>query len=239
MESIALDPDYVNTIIQNIGTGPKLSTRRLVKAYLAGKVRAHSSLRDARKRSFGVREEHRISLELWGQVLPVLIQREQEDALSSTSAVMEQPFFIIPSNTYFGVVYGQMNKFCLGFEYVLSRTNSEFTMWEETQAAILFLRSLQRSFSTSIVQQEPVLWKDRWEWQVGPDKPSTTHQGLNVGTLSGRTGFGWFSPLFDWSCWRLKYEYVPLVLQENPRLLRHYQAKRASLRDKHTLFIRL
>jgi hypothetical protein len=239
LESIALDPDYVKTIIQNIGTGPKLSTRRLVKAYLAGKLRAHSSLRDARKRSFGVREEHRISLELWGQVLPVLIQREQEDAPSSTSAVMEQPFFIIPSNTYFGVVYGQMNKFCLGFEYVLSRTSSEFTLWEETQAASLFLRSLQRSFSTSIVQQEPALWKDRWERQVGPDKPSTTHQGLNIGTLSGRTGFGWFSPLFDWSCWRLKDQYVPLVLQENPRLLRHYQAKRASLRDKHSLFVRL
>ncbi|KFY29476.1 hypothetical protein V491_00012 [Pseudogymnoascus sp. VKM F-3775] len=75
-------------------------------------------------------------------------------------------------------------------------------MWEETQAATLFLRSLQRSFSTSIVQQEPALWKDKWERQVGPDKSSTTHQGLNVGTLSGRTGFGWFSSLFDWSCWR-------------------------------------
>jgi hypothetical protein len=96
LESIALDPDYVKMIIHNIGTGPKLSTQRLVKAYLAGKVRAHSSLRDARKRSFGAREEHRVSLELWGQVLPVLMQREQEDAPGSTSDVVEQPFFHHP-----------------------------------------------------------------------------------------------------------------------------------------------
>lgn len=161
--------------MHNGGSGPRRSTRRLVKAYLAEKVRVGSSLRDARKRSFGVREEHRVSLELWGQVLPVLVQREQEIEPDDTSPVVEQPFFIIPSNGYFGVVYGQMNKFCLGFEYVLSRTNSEYTTWEETQAAVLFLRSLQRSFSTSIVQQEPALCKDRWKRQVGADRPPTTH----------------------------------------------------------------
>jgi hypothetical protein len=239
LESLAFDPEYVKAIIHNSGSGRNLSTRRLVKAYLAGKVRAHSSLQDARKRSFGAREEHRVSLELWDQVLPELIRREQENTLGTASTVAEQPFFVVPSNAYFGVVYGQMNKFCLGFEYALSRVNSEYTTWEDTQAAILFLRSLQRSFSTSIVQQEPVLWKDRWKRQIGTDKPPTTHQGLNIGALSGRTGFGWFSPLFDWSSWRLKDQYVPVVLQEHPRLLQHYQAKRASLLDKHTIFIRL
>ncbi|KAH6668541.1 hypothetical protein B0J14DRAFT_675373 [Halenospora varia] len=190
--------------IQNTGGGPKVSTRRLAKAYLASKVRACHSLKDARKRSFGVREEHRVSLELWSQVLPVLIQREQDDVLGSPSGVAEQPYFIIPSNTYFGVVYGQMNKFCLGFEYVLSQVNPQYTKWEQTQAAIIFLRSLQRSFSTSMVQQEPILWKDQWRRQIAPDTPATTHQGLNIGALSARTGFGWFSPLFDWSRWTLK-----------------------------------
>lgn len=197
LESLAFDPDYMKATTQNGGNGKTLSTRRLTKAYLAGKVRAYSSLQDARGRSFGVREEHRVSLELWGQVLPVLIQREREQTLGGVPAVAEQPFFIIPSNAYFGVLYGQMNKFCLGFEYVLSRANAEYTVWEDTQAAIIFLRSLQRSFSTLIVQQEPVLWKERWRWQISPEKLPTTHQGLNIGGLSGRTGFGWFSSLFD------------------------------------------
>lgn len=177
LETLAFDPDFVKATTQNGGNSRALSTRRLTKAYLAGKARAHSSLQYARGRSFGVREEHRVSLELWGQVLSVLIRREREQTPCVVSAVAEQPFYIIPSNANFGVLYGQMNKFCLGFEYVLSRANAEYTTWEDRQAAIIFLRSLQRSFSTSIVQQEPVLWKDRWRRQMGPDRPPTTHQG--------------------------------------------------------------
>jgi hypothetical protein len=71
-------------------------------------------------------------------------------------------------------------------------------------------------------------------------RQATDHSSrLNIGGLSGRTGFGWFSPLFDWGSWRLQDQYVPLVLQEHPRLLQHYQVHRASLRDKHTIFMRL
>lgn len=235
LESLAFDPDYLKAIIRNSGSSPSLSIPRLAKAYLAGKFRAHSSLRDARKRSFGVREEHRVSLELWDQVLPILIQREQENTLSRTAAVIERRFFIVPSDAYFGAVYGQMNKFCLGFEYILWRVSPTHTTWEETQAAILFLRSLQRSFSSSMVQ----LWKDRWTRQIGPDRPPSVHQGLNIGGLSGRTGFGWFSPLFDWNRWTLKDQYISLVLQEHPRLLQHYQVKYASLRETHGIFIKL
>lgn len=240
VESLALDPNFVKATTRNSGSPKPLSARRLTRAYLAGKVRAHSSLQEARIRSFAAREDHRLSLDLWSQVFPVLIQQEQEETMfSDVPAELEEPFFMIPSSAYFGVLYGQMNKFCLGFEYMLSRVDDEYTAWEDTQAAIIFFRSLQRSFSTSIVQQEPALWKDRWRRQIGPDKPPTTHQGLNIGALSARTGFGWFSPLFDWGSWRLKDPYVPLVLQENPRLLRHYQVHRVSLRDKHSIFMRL
>jgi hypothetical protein len=113
LESLAFDPEYVKAIIHNSGSGQTLSTRRLVKAYLAGKVRAHSTLQDARKRSFGVREEHRVSLELWDHVLPELIRREQENTLESSPAVVERPFFVVPSNAYFGVIYGQMTTVAL------------------------------------------------------------------------------------------------------------------------------
>jgi hypothetical protein len=31
----------------------------------------------------------------------------------------ERPYYIVPSKTFFGFIQGQINKFCLGFEYTL------------------------------------------------------------------------------------------------------------------------
>jgi hypothetical protein len=39
--------------------------------------------------------------------------------------------------------------------------------------------------------------------------------GLDFGALSARTGFDWFSPLFDWDSWRHK----DLWLSANPTVV--------------------
>ena len=60
LEEIALDPQ-IGQGIQNAIGGRRRKARVIEQAYLASKRRTRESIQDSLKKSFGVREEHRIS----------------------------------------------------------------------------------------------------------------------------------------------------------------------------------
>jgi hypothetical protein len=73
LENLALDPGYIRSLQQQ-GGGITFSKAVCTLAYLHSKKRAHANLTDNQWRSYGIREEHRVSLcmmeeiaELWHQ----------------------------------------------------------------------------------------------------------------------------------------------------------------------------
>ena len=57
MEELALDP-YIRNATRNILGGGRRDTKTVEVGYLASKQRTHYALRDARRKSYGIREEH-------------------------------------------------------------------------------------------------------------------------------------------------------------------------------------
>jgi hypothetical protein len=225
LEMLALDPDYISSLVTRSGGGTVGSLKSLVTSYLRSKDRAHQNLVNASNISSGIREEHRISGELWEGVMNELTR----GAPGQVSA--ELPYYTIPSETLYGFLRGQVNKFCLGFELILSQMASNYTRWEETQVATIFLRALRYSFSTSPVQQERLLWDNEWHSR------GQLHYGFNMGHLSQRTGLGWFDSRLDWTRWRLKVLFADHMLLENPRILRHYSQRWGTLRGERDIYL--
>lgn len=73
VENLALDPGYVRSLRQE-GGGITFSKGVCEFAYLGSKKRAHSNLLDNRWKSYGVREEHRISLSMMEEVYQQWVQ---------------------------------------------------------------------------------------------------------------------------------------------------------------------
>ncbi|KAF2628000.1 hypothetical protein BU25DRAFT_299317, partial [Macroventuria anomochaeta] len=67
VENLALDPGYIRSLQQE-GGGITFSQAVCEKAYLHMKQRAHVNLRDNLQRSYGIREEHRISLTMMEEI---------------------------------------------------------------------------------------------------------------------------------------------------------------------------
>ena len=60
MEELALDP-HIRNATRNILGGGRRDAKTVEVGYLASKQRTHHALRDARRKSYGIREEHRVT----------------------------------------------------------------------------------------------------------------------------------------------------------------------------------
>src|SRR5947209_4824012 len=115
LENLALDPGYVRGLQQG-GKASSFSPGVCKLSYQRSKRRAHIKIRDGYCHSYGIREEHRISLslfyavvELWGTIRP------------STPA-RALPYFVIPTEVIMDFLQASLNRHCLLFEYILMNT---------------------------------------------------------------------------------------------------------------------
>lgn len=164
LENLALDPAYVRSLQQE-GSGVTFSKGVCEFAYLHGKRRAYANLIDNQWKSYGVREEHRISLTLLGEIYQQWRQWDlYDDDSSFTTTIL--PYYIVPTQDLLGFLYAQVNKFCFLFEHLLASTTRTYSL-PETILMVTALRGLRFSYSSSLLARELLLYKDRWETPRG------------------------------------------------------------------------
>src|ERR1700751_1927439 len=69
-ENIALDPAYVRTL-HKAGGAVAFTQKAGISSFLHQKKRAQINLRDNAKKSYGIREEHRISIQLLDEICKI------------------------------------------------------------------------------------------------------------------------------------------------------------------------
>jgi hypothetical protein len=78
LEKMVLDPQILQGAHQ-VGGGHRRSVEVIEHAYCTNKRRAHYALQDWRQKSFGLREEHRVSWSLLQGLLARLCLKSHED----------------------------------------------------------------------------------------------------------------------------------------------------------------
>ncbi|HEV2644800.1 MAG TPA: hypothetical protein VGU46_00395 [Acidobacteriaceae bacterium] len=233
LENIALDPAYVRSL-NRAGGSAAFSQQAGLLSYLASKNRAHVSLEGSQHKSYGVREEHRISLALLDEICIVWPQWQSQSRPLPLPPPL--PYYIITSPDMFRFLRAQINKYCLLFEHVLAGTNKTHSL-PEFVMMVLALRALRFSYGSSILSREGLLYKD--QWQRLRRGTQVTLEGIGMAKGIRDHGIGWFLPKINWQTFRVVPPHVDHFLAGNILLHQQYQQRWRAVRDLRDVYIRL
>mgnify|MGYP001586294228 CR=1 FL=1 len=117
LKTIALDPAYVQSLYK-VGRAAAFSQKACLTSYLYSKTRAHVNLADYRSKSYGMQEEHWLSLYMVEEIL--CLWQTWEKAPVPVPVLAPLPYYVIPIADMFAFIRAQLNKYCLLFEHVLA-----------------------------------------------------------------------------------------------------------------------
>lgn len=170
--------------------------KKVKAVYMASKLRVFQALKNAPFRSYGTREEHRISISLLHQIG----QRLEQRGLSNQSPQLQHiPFIAIPTHLLIDYLKSNIIKYCFGFEYSLVRSGSNSISPEDSQMAIMFLYLLRACYTAFPIKRISGLW---YSERLRPFN-NQNHYGLGLKHTLQRYGHGFFTPdLIQWSMWQ-------------------------------------
>lgn len=138
LRQLALD-SQLRIGAQNI-CGKSTSGRSITeRTYIASKRRCHYGLMDSKQRSFGVREEYRISWALFQNVLSLLRSMPAEHRCIRLPGPLPY-LWSVRCPVFVDFVWHNINKFTTGFELFKARCVPGMTTWEQTKVMDMFLR---------------------------------------------------------------------------------------------------
>jgi hypothetical protein len=202
MEEMTLDPEIRRGAYQAAGRN-RSSTRIVENAYLASKHRTADALAASRQKSFGIREEHRISWELFLTLRDRLLQEDREELEIELS---DCPSYAWPVKTtvYMDFLWRSADKFATGFEVVRAQCRKELVTWEQTKIMAMFLRCLRFVFGGHLLSRESAIWWSRRERHIGEPPRLRVWYGLGFANTLPRHGYCWIEPRIDWD--RLQFQ---------------------------------
>jgi hypothetical protein len=146
------------------------------------------------------------------------------------------PYYTVPTQELLGFLYAQINKHCFLFEHTLAQAARTYSL-PETIVMVVALRALRFCYGSNLLQQESLLYKNRWEQTRG--RTIAIKEGFGMRETMKRCGLGWFLPKFNWATWRLAPPHGDNILVGN--LLMHTEYRRRwravkDIRDVHVRF---
>lgn len=235
LENLALDPEYVKSLKRE-GSATSFSTAICMDSYLHSKERAHISFTKNRRRSYGCREEHRITMSVMDKICQHWCLWEQDSNLAP-SRDRPLPYYIVPSSDLFDFLHSQVNKYCFLFEHILAHATKTRSL-SETAIMIVALRALRVCYGSTLTSLQPVLFKDRWEQKKGAVNP-TLREGLGMEETMKRCGIAWFLPKINWAVARFMPLHQANLVQSSMLLHQQYKRRWRAVRDLRSAFVRL
>jgi hypothetical protein len=237
MEELALDPQ-IRQGARHIAGGRGSDIKVLEAAYCASKNRTQQGLSLSQKKSFGIREEHRISWLLFEGLIDRL--RWEVDSGNDLAVVLDDcPSYAwaVKTDTYLQFLWRSVDKFATGFEVVRARCSPDLVTWEQTKMMAMFLRCLRSVLASHQPNREGALWWSRRERSLGVEEREEGVAGLRVWYGLGfcntlpRYGYCWLEPRIDWARLVFKSDVTDNVLFGNGILRKQYLRHGGRVRD--------
>jgi hypothetical protein len=238
IESLGVDR-HIFKAFQSTARSQNHHIGAIEQAYLNSKARVHAGLEGSMQKSFGTREEHRMSLTLLRQ----LIDSWKATGVYDKSVELQQqaPFYIIPTFHMMHFLRFNINKFAWAFEHTLATCQPDYISWEKTKLMVLFLRYLRLSIGCQNLPAESAVWLDRKtvEWQVDDRKENIVKEGMGASKTIVADGYCWMLPKIDWVNWVFDEAHSKNMAVGNPKMLKAYRKRAEEVGDLQELWIRL
>ena len=219
---------FANTNIEGLSLDPSLrlawaktahaktSVKSLKGSYKANGERVHVALTDARKKSFGLRQEHRVRLDFAKRLADRASWLEDQPGHRLQGDPLERAA-VIQAETFMRFQRLHVNKFCAAFEAALAHCQNDFIGFEETRAMVALLRCVRYSVSAQALSRDGGLW---WDSRTLPNR---CRQGLGLGQTISQHGYGWLLPKLDVTHWRFHEHVRDQMVFGNPAMGEAYR----------------
>lgn len=184
----------VAKMIEKQGRAVLVSDPRLRKSYQASKKRLFTSLAEGSMLSYGVREEHRISLAFFDRVRISLEATGNWDVPLTLTADNLQHIWHLSTTDYLGYLGHNANKFMAAFEWILTLGKKNRVSYEHCKVMTMLLQALPFAFDSGPIIRQSELWKEQFQRRKGG--PYVLGMGLER-TLPDY-GYMWFLPRINW-----------------------------------------
>ncbi|KAH7111566.1 hypothetical protein EDB81DRAFT_894279 [Dactylonectria macrodidyma] len=239
IETLALDKKLRKTW-ELVGGGLSHQPAAFIKAYLYTKLRCHYALLGSMQKSFGIREEHRISKELFYAIDSQMRSQELYDKRLVIPTDDSSPYYSFTTDTLLRWVRWNINKFCVGFEMVYSFQDPHFVTWEHTRIMLMFLRCLQFSYAGGLIQKVGGCWRDiRQQPDASQPNGLRRYEGLGFKRTMEMYGYAWFLDKIDWNTLTFRQPHAAYMMFNNPSMQTVYRARYHQVRDVRIDFIRV
>jgi hypothetical protein len=225
MEELALDPSIRETARRIEGGGTRRDAQVVLAAYLASKRRIYKALQDTRRKSYGLREEHRITWTLFLGLIDHLRENSAEEQQDEISCLDQVPSYAwtIPTTIYNDFLRRSVNKFAAGFEIIHAKVDPRLVTWSETQMMAMFLRCLRFVLGAHQLSREAALWWSRREYATEDvNTLDRVYFGLGFSNTLSEYKYCWLEPVVDWTNLTFKAEFRENMLFGNSVLQRRY-----------------
>jgi len=194
LDYLSLCPEIFK-LWQSSGSGGErfqVDREKLEKAYTHSRDRVLLALKAAmqQRRSFGIRQEHRLSFQLFQS----LKDRELEISFSQLPSC----YYMQNSEEIFHFLYGNFLRFGLALEFTTTKLKA--TSFEQSQDLSrifrMFLQLQRGSFTNTLLQAQGDLWRS--QIRTGPNLVP----GLGLKDSLAKYNFCWITPsTLDWNHW--------------------------------------
>jgi hypothetical protein len=220
LEALAVDP-YLTKATQMVGGGRGIDLGKVEQSYLRSRDRTLAAIRTNAGKSYGVREEHRVNLELLQAIAAILeTPLVQVGAAKPLTPGIGNPFFFLPTEDVFQFLEYNFLRFIIPFETIARSTaRQQHVPWEKTKLMVILLRCLPSAFGSALLRDKSALWKSK------VTDASTGSQKFGLGMEETLEKFGF--------CWlqrgRIDWRFGPTITEKfifNDRdLLKSYKAR--------------
>lgn len=232
LDTLALDPGMVRSW-QHVGGAISHSPLMVLRAYLHTKIRCYAALEGCRFRSYGTREEYRVT----GAVFQAMDAIWRAQGAADVPLVMpdtSQAFFVYPTSVMMDWWPWNINKLCLGVEVTYSIQPRNFVHWEHSRVMMMFFRCLSCTYGGqgAHLRRSVGLWTDRRTRRPrdGSDDSDGSdtervQEGMALGVHLNRTGYAWMADKIDWAAMIFLPTHRPHLMFNTPSLQSAHHAR--------------
>ena len=166
--------------------GIQWNRKKIEGGYLASKQRVKEALTCAKGKSFGIREEHRMTLDLLFQV-SAQIEARGLDTNWLNVRQKKTSFFVFPTKDVLCFLFRHVSNFAYGFEHSLQSAPSSGISGETSKMAMMFLHFLRSSYASFPIQLDFGMWLDIGREEEGE---RLRHQGVGLTETVSQLGYG-------------------------------------------------
>jgi hypothetical protein len=226
VDTLTVDPGMVRTW-QHVGGAVSHSPLAVLQAYLHTKRRCHVGLEGCRHRSYGTREEYRVTGSLLVAIDELFHQRELA-TIPLPSPPDHRPFFTHPTSLILDWFRWNINKLCLGFEMTYSLHPRTVVHWEHTRVMMMFLQCLRLSYGGQghHLRHSNGLWLDRRARPpVEGSDTERIQEGMGIEARLQATGYMWYADKIDWSSMTFRLPHRAHMAFNTPTLQSTYHER--------------